>query len=67
MIVTTVAAIVAAGVFDALSAIYVRDVLSAGSQAFGALVSMVGVGTIVGAFIVGRFGQDVPRVRLVAE
>ncbi len=66
VIVTTVAAIVAAGVFDALIAIYVRDVLSAGSQAFGALVSIVGAGTIAGAFLVGRFGQGVPRVRLVA-
>jgi len=66
VIVTTVAAIVAAGVFDALIAIYVRDVLSAGSRAFGTLVSLVGAGTIAGAFLVGRFGQGVPRVRLVA-
>jgi MFS family permease len=66
VIVTTVAAIVAAGVFDALIAVYVRDTLSAGSRAFGALVSVVGAGTIAGAFIVGRFGQGVSRVRLVA-
>jgi MFS family permease len=66
VIVTTVAAIVAAGVFDALIAIYVRDILFAGSRAFGALVSIVGAGTIAGAFLVGRFGQGVPRVRLVA-
>ena len=66
VIVTTVAAILAAGLFDALIAIYVRDVLTAGSRAFGLLVSIVGAGTIAGAYLVGRFGQEVPRVRLVA-
>lgn len=60
-----VAAIFAVGAFDALVAIYVRDILHSKSQVFGALVAIVGVGTILGAFLIGKFGQRQPRISLV--
>ena len=60
-----VAAVFAVGAFDALIAVYVRDVLRSQSQVFGALVALVGVGTIVGALLLGKFGQRQPRVSLV--
>lgn len=66
VIASTVLALLATGVFDALIAIYVRDILSATPQVFSGVVSLVGAGTILGAVIVGRLGQEVPRVHLVA-
>lgn len=62
----SVAAIFAIGMFDALIAVYVRDVLGSGSQLFGGLVSSIGVGTIVGAAVIGRYGQAWSRVALIA-
>jgi DHA3 family macrolide efflux protein-like MFS transporter len=52
----------AAGVFNALVAVYVRDTLASGSAVFGGLVSLIGVGTIVGAGVVARFAQRCDRV-----
>jgi len=65
VLLATVAAMLAIGAFDALIAVYVRDVLAAGSRTFGALISMVAVGAIVGATAVGKYGQRWSRVRLV--
>ena len=59
------AALFAIGAFDALAAIYVRDVLGAHAELFGAIVALVGVGMIFGALLLGRFGQSIPRFRLV--
>ncbi len=60
-----VAAIMALGAFDALIAIYVRDVLASQSQLFGAMLSLVGVTTVVGSALIGKFGQHYSRLRLV--
>ena len=60
-----VAAMFAAGGIDALGAIYVRDILHSQPQVFGALVSLVGVGTILGALALGRFAQRQSKVYLV--
>lgn len=59
------AAIFAVGAFDALAAVYVRDALGAEAKVFGSIVSLVGAGTIVGSLLIGRFGQQWPRVLLV--
>jgi MFS family permease len=65
VIVSMTAAILALGAFDALIAVYVRDVLSSGRQVFGAILSLVGAGTIIGSLIIGRFNQQHPKVYLV--
>jgi MFS family permease len=59
------AAILAIGAFDALVVIYVRDVLASQSQLFGAMISLVGVTTILGAGIIGKFGQHHSKLLLV--
>lgn len=66
VLVALAAAIFAVGMFDALIAVYVRDVLGSGSQVFGALVAAIGAGTIVGALVIGRYCQAWSRVGLVA-
>ena len=63
--VAMVAALVAIGAFDALAAIYVRDVLAAESKVFGLIVSLIGAGSIVGSLVIGRYGQRWSRVLLV--
>lgn len=65
VILAMVGAIFAVGAFDALAAVYVRDVLAAQSKAFGAIVAVVGGGTILGSLVIGKFGQGWPRVLLV--
>ncbi len=65
VILAMVAAIFAVGAFDALIAVFVRDILHATSQVFGSLVAVVGVGTIIGALLIGKFGQTQTRVSLV--
>ena len=59
------AAVFAAGAFDAVIVIYVRDVLSASSRLFGSLISLVAAGTIFGALLIGRFGQKLSKLYLV--
>jgi MFS family permease len=46
--------------------VFVRDVLRGSSELFGALVSLVGVGTIVAAWAVGRFGQRRSKAEMIA-
>ncbi|MGB7624018.1 MAG: MFS transporter [Terriglobia bacterium] len=58
--------LLAAGAFDALIAVYVRDILHSESQVFGALVALVGLGTIIGALLIGRFVQKWSRALLVS-
>ncbi len=60
-----VATVFAVGAFDALVAVYVRDILHAKSQVFGSLVALAGVGTILGAFLIGKFAQRQPKVAMV--
>ena len=59
------AAIFAAGAFNALVAIFVRDILRSEAQLFGSLISVIGAGTIVGAALIGRFAQRASRVHVV--
>jgi MFS family permease len=59
------AAIFAIAAFDALIVVYVRDVLASQSQLFGTILSLVGVTTILGSGLIGRFGQQYPKLRLV--
>ncbi|MCI0402912.1 MAG: MFS transporter [Acidobacteria bacterium] len=65
VVLAMVAALVAIGAFDALASIYVRDVLAAESRVFGFIVSLIGVGSILGSLVIGRFGQRWSRVLLV--
>ncbi len=65
VVLAMVAALVAIGAFDALAAIYVRDVLAAESRVFGFIVSLIGAGSILGSLVIGRFGQRWSRVLLV--
>jgi MFS family permease len=53
------------GAFDALIAIYVRDILGMESKAFGTMISAIGVGTIAGAAALAKFAQRAPRLYLV--
>lgn len=59
------AAVLAVGAVDALMAIYVRDILRSEAQIFGALLSLVAGGTILGALLIGKFGQRRSKVYLV--
>ncbi len=65
VIIASAAAIFALGAFNALVAIFVRDILHSESKLFGGLVSVIGVGTIVGATLIGKFAQKVSRVSMV--
>ncbi|HEX4606134.1 MAG TPA: MFS transporter [Candidatus Angelobacter sp.] len=55
----------AVAIFEALFAVYVRDVLGGGSRMFGSVTSALGVGAILGAFVVARFAQQVSRPRII--
>lgn len=65
VILAMVATVFAVGAFDALIAVYVREILHARSQVFGGLVALVGVGAILGAFLIGKFAQRQSRVSMV--
>lgn len=65
VVLAMVAAIFAIGAFDALIAVYVRDILAAESRVFGLLVAIIGVGTIVGSAVIGKYGQHWSRVGMV--
>lgn len=58
--------LLAAGAFDVLIAVYVRDILHSESKVFGSLVALVGLGTIFGGLLIGKFAQRVSRALLVA-
>lgn len=53
------------GAFDALIAVYVRETLHADSKIFGALVSVIGIGTIAGSVWVGKYAQQKPKILLI--
>lgn len=59
------AAIFALGAFNTLIPLFVRDVLHSEAKLFGVLVSVVGVGTILGAAVIGKYAQKMSRVTLV--
>ncbi len=51
------------GSVNTLGVIYIRDVLLAGPETLGILLSSAGAGAIIGVFLIGKFAQKVPRVR----
>ncbi len=51
--------------FSALVAVYVRDILKGGTQLFGALGSLVGVGMILGTQFIHRFGRNRSKAHVV--
>lgn len=55
----------AVAIFEALFAVYVRDLLGGGSKMFGSVTSALGIGTILGAMLVGRFAQRQARPRII--
>jgi MFS transporter, DHA3 family, macrolide efflux protein len=55
----------AVAIFEALFAVYVRDLLGGGSKMFGSVTSALGAGTIMGAMLVGRFAQRQSRPRII--
>jgi MFS family permease len=57
VILSMTAAMFAMGCFGALMSVYVRDVLGGGTRLFGALGTLIGVGTITGAVIVQKFAK----------
>lgn len=65
LLICMTAAIFAVGAFDAVIVIYVRDILSASSRLFGTLISLVAIGTISGALLIGKFGQGWSKLHLV--
>jgi DHA3 family macrolide efflux protein-like MFS transporter len=60
-----VIAIFAGGAFDAVVPIYVRDILAGRTRILGALLSLVGIGSIIGAVLIGAFGQKQSKVHLI--
>lgn len=67
VIASMAAALFVMGCFGPLIAIYVRDILSAGSVMFGILSAMIGVGMIAGTQGLHRFGRGRSNTRLVVE
>ena len=59
------ATLFALGAFNALTAVYVRDILHSAAKLFGGLISLSGVGVIAGALLIGKFGQQRSKVDLV--
>jgi MFS family permease len=66
LIVSMTATVFAAGAFEASIVVFVRDVLSASSRLYGSIISLVAAGTILGALLIGRFGQKQSKLYLVA-
>jgi MFS family permease len=59
------AAVLAIAAFDSLVVIYVRDILFADSRVFGTILSLVGVATILGSALIGKYGQHHSKLLLV--
>lgn len=66
MIVSTAVAVFALGGFSSTAAVYVRDVLASNAGIYGIMVSSVGVGTLLGAFLVARAAQKQEKTRVLA-
>jgi len=56
----------AAGCYSALAAIYVRDVLRAGTPMYSAIGSLTAAGTLTGTLVIGRVARDFSRETLIA-
>jgi MFS family permease len=66
MILSTAVAVIALGGYSSTVAVYVRDVLSSSAVVYGGMVSSVGVGTVIGALLVAKAGQNRSKMRLMA-
>ena len=55
----------AVAILEALFAVYVSYPLGGGSRMFGSVTSALGVGTILGAMLVGRFAERQSRPRII--
>ncbi len=60
------AAMFVTGTFNAVVAVYVRDILRSGSSVFGQLIAVIGLGAILGAVLMARFAQRQQKVFLVS-
>ncbi len=60
------AAMFVTGTFNAVVAVYVRDILRGGSSVFGQLIAVIALGAILGAVLMARFAQRRPKVFLVS-
>jgi DHA3 family macrolide efflux protein-like MFS transporter len=65
VIISMAAGLFAIRCFGALIAVYVRDVLLAGSMLFGALSSLVGVGMIIGTQLVNKLARTRSKDQIV--
>jgi len=59
------AMIVIANAINVFGVIYARDVLRAGPRDFGLLLSALGLGAVVGFWLVGRYAHTAPRMWLI--
>lgn len=53
------------GVFTVLLVVFVRKVLGGGAVAYGSLLSVQAVGSLIGGAIIGQLGNRVPAARLI--
>jgi len=65
VIVFMTVAILASAAVDALSPIYIRDLLKGGARLLGLLMSCVAAGTIIGAVLIARYGHSFDKVPLL--
>lgn len=65
VIISMTAGMFAIRCFGALIAVYVRDILSAGSFLFGSLSSLVGAGMITGTQLINRFARSRSKDHMV--
>jgi len=65
VIISMTAGMFAIRCFGALIAVYVRDILFAGSVLFGSLSSLVGAGMITGTQLINKFGRDRSKNHMV--
>jgi DHA3 family macrolide efflux protein-like MFS transporter len=63
--ISMVSAIFAFGAYDSLVVVYIRDILSASSKLYGVMISLTGIGTIIGALLVGSLGRKQARLHLI--
>ena len=66
VILSMTAGMFAMGCFGALVSVFVRDTLHGGAYLFGAIGSLIGVGTILGAVLVQKLAKGKPPAQMVS-
>jgi DHA3 family macrolide efflux protein-like MFS transporter len=66
VILSMTAGMFAMAAFGALLSVYVRDILHGGKNLFGALGSLIGVGSITGAVLVQKLAKGRPPAQMVS-